>query len=262
MGNLVDLSGHQYGLWYVQKYVGRSHWLCRCACGTEREVNGRNLQRGGTSSCGCAPKHIDLVGRRFEKLVALRHLGRGHWLCQCDCGKQHKAHTRRLRQGQATSCGCDTKRKQHEARFVHGQSDSPTWRSWHGAYQRCCVPEHISYKHYGGRGIVMHPAWCGKQGFVEFLADMGERPLGTTLGRKDNDGPYSPLNCRWETHAEQNINRRNTFRITYQGQTKALSKWVEILNVPYHTLWSRLVNHSWSIDDAFKTPVGQHRPKG
>jgi hypothetical protein len=71
--------------------------------------------------------------------------------------------------------------------------------------QRCTNPNNIGFADYQGRGITMDERWMV---FANFLADMGERPDGTSLDRIDNDGPYEPGNCRWATQSEQNRNQR------------------------------------------------------
>ena len=77
---------------------------------------------------------------------------------------------------------------------------SPTYSSWRHMIQRCSNPNYHSYHRYGGRDIGVCISWAR---FDSFLADMGERPEGTTLHRINSDDDYAPSNCVWASSAEQ-----------------------------------------------------------
>jgi len=94
-------------------------------------------------------------------------------------------------------------------RTTHGHAPhgafTPTYWTWQGMHARCRYPSSSGYKHYGGRGITVCDRWAS---FENFLADMGERPKGTSIDRINVDGNYEPGNCRWATPKEQRQNRR------------------------------------------------------
>jgi hypothetical protein len=74
----------------------------------------------------------------------------------------------------------------------HGWFGSAELAAFNNAKQRCQNPNHPKFQHFGARGISVL-----FRDFSHFLEDIGPRPEGTVLGRKDNDGNYEPGNVRW-----------------------------------------------------------------
>lgn len=88
---------------------------------------------------------------------------------------------------------------------MHGLSNHYLERTYRSMRLRCENPNHNSYRYYGGRGIKVCERW---KNLANFIADMGDRPPGTTLDRIDVNGDYEPSNCRWATPKQQTANRR------------------------------------------------------
>lgn len=154
------------------------------------------------------------------------------------------------------------KKAEHEA--VHGPKTGPNqwtvshrmtgtseYKSWVELRARCNDPKNKSFKHYGGRGITVCPTWST---FEQFYADMGPRPAGMTLDRRDNNGPYSKANCRWATPLEQTRNRRNAITLCLDGETLALQDWCRRFGADYSTVHSRIFKHGWELRRALTTP--------
>ena len=194
----------------------------------------------------------DLTGQRFTRLIALEIVGRTkhrttRWKCRCDCGVESVVQSRDLTHGHTRSCGCLQREITSARSITHGLSKSSTYNSWLKMRTRCNNKTVINYAAYGGRGIRVCVRW--DTSFENFLADMGERPPNKTLDRIDNDGDYTPSNCRWATRSEQARNRRSTRMLTYDGRTQCLEAWADQLGINSVAIHTRL-KRGWPLADA------------
>lgn len=138
---------------------------------------------------------------------------------------------------------------------VHGHTaggQSPTYKSWHDMKDRCLNPNNDFYSHYGGRGIVVCEQWLR---FESFLANMGERPKGTTIDRINVNGNYEPSNCRWATGKQQADNTTRTVYLTVDGITKSITEWSKQTGLNRNLIRSR-IERSWKPQDVLRIPVG------
>ena len=123
---------------------------------------------------------------------------------------------------------------------------------WKTMRQRCLNPKSTNFHKYGARGITVCEEWDSFISFQDW-AYLNGYAQNLTLDRIDNDGDYEPANCRWATYIEQNNNRRDNKRITFQDQTMTISEWARYLGMSVTTLWSRLYEYNWSIEKALTT---------
>lgn len=204
----------------------------------------------------------DLTGRRFTRLLVIGHvyeMSETRWICKCDCGKECVRRGRRLISGESYSCGCLANIRRATSRTTHGATvgnaikEYATWVSIKG---RCCNPNDKGYANYGGRGIRICDRW--KDSFENFLSDIGTRPSPShSIDRKDNNGNYCPENCRWATRKEQMRNTRFNTIITFDGQTKCIAEWAEMLGISTNAILKRI--SSWGVERAMTTPVNESK---
>jgi len=199
-----------------------------------------------------------LVGCRYGRLsvLSLSHVvpKRGAvWDCKCSCGAVVKATTGHLQSGDKKSCGCfnrDQKTEQCRSRSSHGHAtrreQSATYIAWCNMHSRC-RKESPDASRYFDRGIVVCERW---NDFRLFLADMGERPKGLTLDRKDNDKGYEPLNCEWRPWRTQQNNKSDNHILNIKGERITMADAARRFGITYSTLRSRLNILGWSDEKA------------
>jgi hypothetical protein len=219
---LIDLTGQVFGRWAVIGRMGLG-WLCRCACGAERVVDGYTLRLRISRSCGCGrsrirkptERKVDFTGQTFGRLTVTgyepsRKRKDGSYAmvaCACTCGKTIVTRLSSLKDGTTKSCGCLQRESVWLITHGHavGGAKSKELSTWTDMKQRCFNSKSKFYAYYGGRGITVCDRWLD---FENFFADMGEKPEGLTLDRVDVNGNYELGNCRWATWKEQGQNKR------------------------------------------------------
>lgn len=148
------------------------------------------------------------------------------------------------------------KGKDH-SRYKHGMGSpkdrNPLYLKWCGMKRRCFNPNEKCYKNYGGRGITVCDKWLNFQGFLE---DMGKdfKP-GLSLERIDNNGNYSPENCKWVTMFEQGRNKRGVKFYNYKGGSYTIPDLERKFGFKKDTLRNRIVKLGWPVSKAVESRV-------
>lgn len=197
----------------------------------------------------------DLTGMVFDRLSVIGYVnieGARKWACKCECGNFTAKYSSHLLNGSTRSCGCLFLEVITKHGHETGRKQSGTYATWRNMIRRCSDPKILHYENYGGRGITVCDRWVK---FENFLEDMGERPVGMTIERIDNNGNYEPRNCRWATKKEQGRNKRNNKILTFMGQSMTATDWAEKIGVEPRIVLSRLNTYKWSVEKTLTTPV-------
>ena len=189
-------------------------WLCRCDCGTVKEVVYGAIISGSTKSCGCLQKE-----RSRENGLALVVLN------AATRAERKKADTR-------------------DPLLLE-----KTYNSWRGMKERCQNPNNNHWHIYGAKGIIVCEKW---QTFDGFFQDMGLKPKGLSLDRIDSNGNYEPGNCRWATPSQQSRNTERNIWIEWQGRRQTFKDWATELGLYERGLAYRI--ERWGLEKAMTTP--------
>ena len=129
--------------------------------------------------------------------------GHVQWLCQCSCGDVGTYLATRVKHNRVAGCQKCAHALTGSRVRTHGMRNTATYSSWISIKDRCTNPESKDFARYGGKGITVCDQWLNS--FEQFYKDMGEKPNGTSIDRINNDQGYSPKNCRWATHSQQQL---------------------------------------------------------
>lgn len=255
-----DLTGRTFGRLTVLGHVtenGSSGWRCRCSCDKQTIliVPTNSLTSGHVRSCGCLRSELvkakftsDLIGKTFGRLTVIGREGsdihgNALWACKCSCGNDKISYvtSTALLTGRIKSCGC---LRAEMLATMHVKYPDPdvkylAIRKFSSMKDRCLNPNCKAYPDWGGRGITICQEWLDDpKKFAEWALSHGWKK-GLSIDRIDNNGPYSPENCRFVTDATQSINKRNNRWIEVNGERKTISQWAEVIGVPRINLYHK-----------------------
>lgn len=199
-------------------------------------------------------------GTKYNRLTILEYLGRDDKSfpfvrVRCDCGNVHDTALYGIRNGEKKSCGCygkELNQQLHQAALAPKvQAYKRLQRAWRSVKNRCYQKTKNGFSNYGGRGVGMCDRWRfgenGKSGFACFYEDMGDRPEGMTIERKDVNGHYTPENCIWLPRPLQDRNKRTNVWLEVDGVRMVQVAAEEVLGMREKSLY---------------IVVGRHRRRG
>lgn len=256
-GKMKNLVGSKVGRLTILRQFrnkNKTFGICLCECGKEvtKRIDGFNMT--DTPSCGCytleknkekITPFVDLSGKKFGLWTVIKIDGRNKqkqimWLCLCECGNIKRISTSTLNYGSSTSCGkCIArdalikKNTRHGECKINGKQNATTeYRAWKEMKGRCYNINNNNYHNYGARGISVCERWLGKNGWFNFINDIGRKPSPLhSLERIKVNENYQADNCKWATRKEQNSNRRNNVHLTFDGLTLLQSEWCKLIGV-------------------------------
>lgn len=196
----------------------------------------------------------NLLGQKFGRLTVISQQPtqneRTMWLCRCECGEEKILPCYVLTRGLVRSCGCLQKDVARKMKTKHNGKNTRLYNIWRDMKERCLNPNNVSYKYYGGRGITIYDDWVNNFASFRQWAENNGYNKNLTIDRVDNNGSYTPTNCRWVTMKEQSVNKSNTIKVYLCGTCYTLNELSKIYKIPIATLYYRIIIAKKSIEQA------------
>lgn len=142
---------------------------------------------------------------------------------------------------------------------THGLSNHRLYYRLGKVKDRCRNPKNDNYPRYGAKGIDVCKEWDDFQAFYDWSMANGYKD-GLTLDRIDNDGPYSPGNCRWATMKEQSNNKRNNIKVLFDGELIGIEEAIKRSGITKSVFHSRRYHSKWPIERCF-IPIQPRKKK-
>lgn len=219
---------------------------------------------------------IKLIGKRSGKLVVYDYkisdsATETILYCHCDCGNDTQTKINTFRYGMKKSCGC-LRKEAHKGIHIpktnnhkYGNITMAEYRRLYSKYKnmkiRCYDDSYRCFDRYGGREIKVCNEWLqSSQSFIKWAINNGGLDRTLTLDRINNDGDYSPDNCRFVSMKIQNRNRWNNRKVVFLGKERLMIELAEEYNIDIDVLRDRIDN-GWEIEHALTTPVSKSNKK-
>lgn len=172
------------------------------------------------------------MGDVIGEWTVLEYVGKHHVRAQCSCGVSKRLYLYTLGTD-SLSCG-HSRRTGPRSRLI--------WM-WKWMHSRCYNPGDPMYQYYGMRGIEVCQEWHNAESYVEWALEHGwKKSSRLQIDRIDNDGNYSPDNCRVVSNVINANNKSNNVIVEAFGERKTVAEWSRDSRcaVSYATFTSRL----------------------
>jgi hypothetical protein len=194
-------------------------------------------------------------GQRFGKLSVVEELEKiilpskqvnRVVLCKCDCGVEKSIRLLHLVRGRISSCGCLQKTRRGEGKTLLCK----VWRS-----MKDRTKPGYTHGNYSQKNIKLAKEWEDWEVFKSWALSNGYQK-GLQIDRIDNDGDYSPSNCRFVSFRDNQNNRDITIFVEYKGKKYPLTVILEEkgLEDSYGTIKSR-IQSGWNHEKAIDQPI-------